>query len=192
VVAIMEAAYGTALKSAVDVGCATGDLVQGFLDLGLDAWGIEGSPAAAPYLACPPERVAFHDLREPMPDGGFRTSGDNPLSLIRTMPTVFDVVTCFEVAEHLEPEAAPQFVDTLVSLSDHLVISACPPDPRGRPATKYHLNEQPREYWEELFAARGFRRNGTVEQHFLNAWHPWRKKYGIAAFHMNLIYFERV
>lgn len=182
VVAIMETVYGNAPKSAADLGCATGDLVQGFLDLGLDAYGIEGSAAAVPHLACPVDRVLVHDLREPLP------------AFMRAPWTVFneklDVVTCFEVAEHLEPEAAPTFVDTLVSLSDHLVLSACPPDVNGRPPTKYHLNEQPPAYWEHLFSREGFKRNQDVEALFKEAWHPWRKKYGIAAFHMNLLYLE--
>lgn len=174
VVAIMEEAYGKRPESACDVGAAIGDLVQGFVDLGLDAYGIEGSEAAAPYLVCAPERMAFWDLRKPL-----------------TAAEPYDVVTCFEVAEHLEPEYAETFVDSLTGLSDHLVMSACPPNPDGRPATKYHLNEQPREYWEKLFQAKGFKRSPRIEAMFLQAWHPWRRKYGIAAFHQNFIYFEK-
>lgn len=184
IVRIMEHVYGEAPKSAVDVGCATGDLVQGFLDLGLDAWGIEGSPAAFPYLAVEDTwRVQFHDLRQPLPEWV-------KLEGLPLFPSRVDVVTCFEVAEHLEPEAACTFVKTLVSLSNHLVISACPPDVNGRPPTKYHLNEQPPAYWEHLFSREGFKRNQDVEALFKEAWHPWRKKYGIAAFHMNLLYLE--
>jgi len=170
--------------SAVDLGCATGDLVKGFLDLGLDAWGIEGGVAAAPYLAVEDTwRVQFHDLRHPLPEWV-------KLPDLPQFPSRFDVVTCFEVAEHLEPEAADQFVETLTDLSDYLITSACPPHPH-KPPTKYHLNEQPPEYWDEKFAARGFSRDTNVENFLLAAWYPWRKKYGIAAYWQNLLCYWR-
>lgn len=185
VVHAMKHAHDFVPKSAIDLGCATGDLVQGFLDLGLDAWGIEGSKAALPYLAVNPTyRVQFHDLREPLPKW-------RKLANLPEFPTRVDVVTCFEVAEHLEEEFADQLVETLCSLSDYLVLSACPPDPNGRKATKYHPNEQPFEYWYQKFAARGYVPDFDVFKFLKVSWYQWRKKYGIAAFWQNLLCVRR-
>jgi len=164
--------YGRKPESAADVGCAVGDLVQGFADLGLDAWGFEGSAAAKPYVECDPERWHVLDLRKPLGLGweDFR----------------LDVVTCFEVLEHLEESCARQAVQNLVDMSDVLITSACPPHPTKK-ATKYHLNEQFPEYWDALFEHHGYRRQPAMEQLLKDAWFPWRKKYGIAAFYQNLL-----
>lgn len=185
VVEAMRINHDLTVTSACDVGCAIGDLVQGYLDLGLDAWGIEGAKAAAPYLVCPKERVAFHDLRKPLPPDGVAWRSPQEASVSRWPRS--DVVTCFEVAEHLEPEYADQFCDTLCRLSDHLVISACPPNPNGKPPTKYHLNEQPRDYWYKLFADRGYDQDQETERLLTTMWYPWRHKYGIAAYWQNLL-----
>lgn len=172
----LDHVHTMAPKDTVDLGCATGDLVQGFLDLGLEAWGVEGGRGAEKFLACPSYRVNFCDLREPLPAG--------------VLPDKLSFLTCFEVAEHLEPEFADQFVETLTGLSDHLITSACPPHPTKKP-TKYHYNEAPPEYWDEKFEARGFVRDGKVEKFLLGVWYPWRKKYGIAAYWQNLLCYRR-
>lgn len=184
VVDVMRIEHGLEVKSACDVGAAVGDLVQGFLDLGVDAWGIEGSTAAEPYLECPRERMAFWDLREPLPPDGVEWV-DGTTARVTRFPRV-DVLTCFEVAEHLEDRYADTFLDTLVSLSDHIVMSACPPHPTKRP-TKYHPNEQPREYWYEKLAARGYARDEAVEKFLTVSWYPYRGRYGIRAFWLNLL-----
>jgi hypothetical protein len=161
------------IHSAIDVGCAVGDLVAGFQELGLVAIGIEGSTACVPYLVCPRESVAISDMRKPL--------GESDR---------FDVCTCFEVAEHLEEECAAIFVDNLCRLSDQLIISACPPHPTKKPS-KYHLNEQPSTYWDALFEEQGYGRRRDWEEMLRTAWHPWRRKYGVAAFHQNLLCYSR-
>lgn len=73
---------------ALDVGCGVGILLRAFLERGVDAWGVEGAPAA---IAMSPakERIRPVDLvkdRFPFPDAHF------------------DLVTCVEVAEHVPVE----------------------------------------------------------------------------------------
>ena len=64
----------------------------------------------------------------------------------------YDLCLSLEVAEHLEPRFAAQFVRSLVSLSDHVVFSAAYPQQGGLG----HVNEQPKAYWVALFEAEGY------------------------------------
>lgn len=64
----------------------------------------------------------------------------------------FDLVMSLEVAEHLRPESADTFVETLCRHGDLILFSASVPF-GGNP---YHLNEQWWEYWIEKFEARGY------------------------------------
>jgi hypothetical protein len=64
----------------------------------------------------------------------------------------FDLAQSLEVAEHLPPEAAASFVDTLVSHAPVILFSAASPGQGG----EHHVNEQPLEYWGALFRRHGF------------------------------------
>lgn len=64
----------------------------------------------------------------------------------------FDLVISLEVAEHLKPESADTFVDTLCSHGDLILFSAS--IPTG--INPLHLNEQYWEYWISKFKSRGF------------------------------------
>ena len=131
------------LKSVVDVGAATGDLVKGFADLGLSAWGIEGSAKCLPYVVCDTARFFIHDLRQ-------------SVASLTAIPYPLDLVTCWEVAEHIDPEFADVFVDNLCLLAPRILMSACPPQTTTRKSGSVgHVNERPYEYWVEKFAARG-------------------------------------
>ena len=167
-------------KSAIDVGAGAGDLVKGFLALDYDAYGIEGLDACRQYLVCPQDRMIIHDLRDPIDMAAHGWSR-------------FDICTCWEVAEHLEPEYADMFCENLCLLSDRLLVSACPPNPRGHPSggSVGHWNEQPNEYWEKKFRSRNYLRHKKIEQLFRDLLHPWRWKYGIKAFYDNVLYFEK-
>ena len=135
-------------KSLIDLGCANGDLVGGFNDLGVAACGIEGSSACLPHLACEKDRVMIHDLREPV--------------LIHSK---FDLCTCLEVLEHIEPEFANVIANSLAGLSNQLLVSAAPPGQGGIG----HVNCQPKEYWIEKFAVRGFVRDKKKDELLLDA-----------------------
>lgn len=173
VIEIMEMKKG---QTVVDIGCAIGDLVQGFLDLGMDSYGIEGSIAAKPYLTVEPNRIYFEDIREDL-DFIEKTN----------IPIPCDVVTCFEVAEHLEEEHSLQFVFNLCSMSDQIVMSAAPPGQGGHG----HVNCQPYEYWERLFHVCGHARRKDLESRLKFRWKTWRSKPGIKAFYQNLLIFKR-
>lgn len=160
--------------SVVDAGCGNADLVAEFHRMGLEALGIEGSRYCLPYV--PPEateRVYIHDLRLPLPRSAFRVPRSLALS--------------FEVAEHIEPEYATQFVTNLCALSDRVLLSAAPPGQRGHG----HVNCRLCSYWVALFFDKGFHREPTIEQELKARWNPWRRKPGIKAYYDNLLYFTR-
>ena len=63
-----------------------------------------------------------------------------------------DLVISLEVAEHLKPSSAGQFVDYLCQASDAVLFSAAYTGQGGT----HHLNEQPHSYWAHLFRNRGY------------------------------------
>ena len=157
-------------KSVIDVGCGNGDLVQGFIDKGLVAFGIEGTENV--FNAPATGNIIIRDLRK-----------ENVLSDFRQ----FDLAICFEVAEHIEPEYTDIFLDNLCSLSDRILFSAAGPGQGGI----HHHNCQPKAYWVGKFYARGYLRYCEKQIELENKWHPWRNKKGIKAYYQNLIYFEK-
>ena len=59
----------------------------------------------------------------------------------------YDLVTCLEVAEHLEESRADSFVEDLTNLSNIVLFSAAIPGQEGT----QHINEQYLGYWIEKF-----------------------------------------
>lgn len=171
----------TPIRTTIDVGAATGDLTDVFARLGIEAYAIEGSPNCLPHIVCPRDRMLIHDLRKPL------DVSDPPVER-------FDLVTCFEVLEHVEEEYADVLLDNLCLLSDRLLTSACPPNPARKGTSGgsvHHVNEQYPGYWEAKFIQRGYGRVGRVERLFRDLVHPYRHKYGIKAWYENCLYFEK-
>lgn len=121
-------------RSVLDLGCGTGQSLDFFADRGVEALGIEGS------------RLAIARARRPELIRQFNLNQE--LDLRRK----FDLVWCFEVAEHIHPNYVRCLVRSMCKHSDRIVLSAAPPGQGG----EGHLNEQPPEYWIRLFAEHGF------------------------------------
>jgi SAM-dependent methyltransferase len=128
-------------RSAVDIGCGTGRIIRRLADAGVAVRGVEGSRHAI-ELSAVGDRIVRHDLTNGVPDLGR-----------------FDLALCLEVAEHLPSRAAEPLVDGLVRLSDRVIFTAATPGQGGT----HHVNEQPHNYWIELFRARGFVRSELAE-----------------------------
>lgn len=159
--------------SVVDVGCATGDLVLEWLqNFNIRSIGIEGDKSCLPHTIT--SNIYIHDLRTPII--GFFDEKEH-----------FDLCTCFEVAEHIEPEYAHIFAKNLTELSDRILVSVAPPGQGGL----YHVNCQPISYWQEMFTDLGYYYDPIITETIKMGLEPWRKKDGIKAFHMNLAYFEK-
>jgi SAM-dependent methyltransferase len=123
-------------RSVVDVGCGTASWLRVFKEHGVDdVLGIDGDYVPASARELPPHQFQAHDLAK-------------PLRLDRR----FDLVLSLEVGEHLPPESADVFVDSLVSLGPVVAFSAAVPQQGGT----HHVNEQWPEYWVAQFARRGY------------------------------------
>lgn len=135
-------------RTAMDVGCALGFLVEALRERDVDARGIDLStyaiqqahPDVAPYVAV--------------------ASAADPL------PGRYDVVTCIEVLEHMPPDAADRAIDAMTAAADDILFSSSPTDH----AEPTHVNVQPPEAWAAAFARRGFYRDADFDATFLTPW----------------------
>ena len=135
------------VRSVLDVGCGMGAWLAEWSAAGLeDFFGVDGDYVDRVNLLVPPERFAAHDLAEPL-DLGRR----------------FDLVTSFEVAEHLPEDRADQFVASLIRHADVVAFSAAIPGQGG----VGHVNEQWQGYWARKFSDQG------LEAHDVVRWKVW-------------------
>ena len=117
----------------LDVGCGTGAIVHTAYANDVMAFGVDQ------LIVLESERFKNADLRQ-------------PLDLGRT----FEMVTCIEVAEHLEEQYEGVICDTLarhVAEGGRLVFTAAKP---GQPGYN-HFNCQPLKYWRDRLESRGLR-----------------------------------
>jgi SAM-dependent methyltransferase len=123
-------------QSVVDFGCGVGPWLRVFLESGItDAVGVDGDYVRNDLLVIPENHFMRADVTQ-------------PVDLKRT----FDLVVSLEVAEHLPPDRASVFVDTLTRHSGIVLFSAAVPSQGGT----YHVNEQWPQYWMSLFTERGY------------------------------------
>jgi SAM-dependent methyltransferase len=126
----------SSVDSALDVGCGIGTWLSALRDLGVeDVVGIDGDYIERELLQIPPERFVPLDLEERFDLG-----------------RAFDLVISMEVAEHLAPEAADDFVGSLVRHAPMILFSAAIPRQGGTD----HVNEQWPDYWAEKFKDHGY------------------------------------
>lgn len=124
------------IDSMLDIGAGVGAWAAEWLASGTsDVVAIDGSYVERNALLVPTECFITHDL-------------STPLALYRR----FDLVQSLEVAEHIAPDRADLFIDTLTGHGDVILFSAAAPGQGG----EHHVNEQRPEYWRRKFAARGF------------------------------------
>lgn len=124
------------LSSLLDVGSGHGAWAAEWIKAGVgDVVAVDGDYVRRDQLAIPADKFVAHDLA-------------TPLDLKRR----FDLVQSLEVAEHLAAEHAAGFVGNLVRHGDVVLFSAAVPHQGG----EHHVNEQPPQYWRELFARHGF------------------------------------
>ncbi|HSL24324.1 MAG TPA: class I SAM-dependent methyltransferase [Vicinamibacterales bacterium] len=142
-------------RSVLDVGCGSGALLRaiGRAAPVVRRLGLEHSPEAL-------RRARSHGV-EARPFDAMALDGSSARRLRHELGD-WDLVTCFEVAEHLPPWRARPFVRFLAQW-DTLVFSAARPGQGG----VWHLNEQHPRYWLKRFAACGMAndsKGGTLRQ----------------------------
>lgn len=123
-------------KTCIDVGCGSGEILSALRKLGVKSKGFDNSIAALDMCREKGLDVEHLDLE-----------GD-PTPSERA-----DVVISTEVAEHIPASFADAYARYLSKCSDIVYVTAAPPGQGGTD----HVNEQPREYWIDKFAAHGMK-----------------------------------
>ncbi len=139
-------------KTALDAGCAIGLLVEALRDRGVDAEGIDFSEFAIAR--------SRDDIRSHLTIG----------SITDPFERRYDLITCFEVLEHLSPQDADKAIANLCAFTDDLVVSSTPMHYRD----PTHTNIHPQEYWTERFARHGFIRDVEYDASYIA---PWAARY---------------
>ena len=122
--------------SVVDVGCGLGGWLAAFQAYGVeDILGIDGDYVDRKMLDIPPEHFKAIDISRPF-----------------TLDRTYDLAVCLEVAEHLAPAHATDFVESLTRLAPVILFSAAIPLQGGT----NHLNEQWPDYWTQKSEQEGF------------------------------------
>ena len=123
--------------SVIDVGCGVGTFLTIFEKRGVkDIVGIDSSKYVdLDLLEINREKFIDSDLEDPP-----------------VMNRKFDLALSLEVAEHLQPEYAEEFVRYLTNLSNIVCFSAAVPGQGGIE----HINEQWQDYWVNLFKQHGY------------------------------------
>lgn len=137
-------------KTAIDVGCGTGALLEALRSRGVTVCGLEYSKAGLRRCAVRNLDVSRFDIEN---DSYLRNG-------------TFDVAISMEVAEHLPGRVAERYIDLLTRLSRDVVFTAAPVGQGGED----HVNEQPPEYWIEKYAKRGFRLNNEASTRWAANW----------------------
>lgn len=122
-------------KSVLDVGCGWGVWLSEWKGSGAEVQGIDGTWVNTEHLLIDKTYFQHKDLEKPF-----------------ELNKVFDLVTSFEVAEHIVPEHAGLFVQSLTRHSDKVLFSAAIPLQGG----VGHVNEQWPSYWVRHFEKQGF------------------------------------
>lgn len=126
-----------AINSVLDIGCGAGAWLSVAHSLGLqDIAGVDGNYVDRSLLLIDATKFTPCDISKPFDAG-----------------RSFDLVQCLEVAEHVPTESARTLVSNIVRHGRLVMFSAAVPGQGG----ENHINEQPYDYWRNLFALHGYR-----------------------------------
>ncbi len=122
-------------KSVVDIGCGCGLYLRELNKLGIEIFGIDGSPAALRHLAIDKNKFLLQDVTESF-----------------SLPRRYDCAICFEVAEHIPTIKSKVLVDNISKISDLVIFTAAPKGQGGHD----HINEQDAQFWIDIFDKKGY------------------------------------
>ena len=156
-------------QTVIDVGCGSGALLVELRKLGIRRLlGLDSSEAGLDIA-----RARSLDVRK------FDITADRWSGKDR-----FDIAISMETAEHLPETAADRYIELLCSLAPVVIFTAAHPGQGGIG----HLNEQPPEYWTDLFKAHGFQ----LAEKTIADWQPAWAAAGVSNFYTrNLMIFQR-
>jgi len=124
------------VNSAVDFGCGVGTWLSVLREKGVEnVLGLEG-----PWVEDKLLKIPQDSLKQVNFEQGVK------------LDSKYDLAISLEVAEHLKPETAKSFVQSITNASDFILFSAAVPFQGGT----NHVNEQWPEYWIELYKEQGY------------------------------------
>jgi O-antigen biosynthesis protein len=135
---------------ALDAGCAIGLLVEALRKNKVDAVGFDISEWAI----------------EQMPGSNKNYVKTGSILDFRVVDKKFDLVTCIEVLEHLQPSEADIAIRNLCSWGDLIIFSSSPDDFKETT----HFNVQQPGYWAEKFLQNGFVRLLDYDASYICSW----------------------
>jgi SAM-dependent methyltransferase len=150
--------HSLGIKSVLDIGCGAGAWLSEFQRLGIsDFCGVDGEYVSGSALLIDDAKFIPRDITKPFDFG-----------------RDFDLVECLEVAEHVPTEASRILVDNIARHGKRVLFSAAVPGQGG----ENHINEQPHEFWRDLFRERGYRlfdfvRPAVQESSEIESWYRY-------------------
>jgi hypothetical protein len=129
------------VRSVVDVGGGDGGWLRVFQQHGVEEVLLIDCPEVEPHLVIDRRYLEPCDLSRDLP-----------------APRRFDLALCLECAEHLPAHRAVPLVEWLTKSADIVVFSAAIPGQGG----KGHIHLRFPDFWNELFARRGYRRHDVL------------------------------
>jgi len=137
----------------LDLGCAGGGSVWDFLIAGHQSYGVEGSDYSL---------VNQRALWRVIPDNLFTADVTEPFHFVDEagQRRRFDLITAWEVLEHLPRESLPRFFQNLrCNLGDRgMFVASIATVPHEDPETGavWHVTVEPKEWWVQQFGTAGF------------------------------------
>lgn len=135
--------YFPGCKSILDVGCGFGYLTARLHDLGLDSWGVDISPQA---IAHAPERVKHRVVP---------ASAMYLLDIFK--PGQFELITCFDVLEHLYVEEIHDIMYQISEVAQSNILIRVPmpgflaepgvADLGYKGSSRDHVSTYPFDFW---------------------------------------------
>lgn len=150
------------VRNALDIGCAAGDFVKTLADHGVDSVGIEGSDR---------NKQSGHGEWTNIPDRLFTCDASKRFWIYQgdaSEPVCFDLVTAWEVFEHIELADLNMFLD---NINDHSglgswLICSISNDSFISDGAELHRNRQSRDWWLDTFASKGWANRSDLYQEF--------------------------
>ncbi len=155
-------------ESVVDLGCGVGTWLFSAKELGVKTvQGFDGSDIDPNHLMIDTSEFRRFNL-----NGSFESKATYQLGI------------SLEVAEHINPNSADEYIKLLTSLSPLILFSAAIPGQGG----SGHINEQEPSYWIEKFNQQGFELFDIIRPQIWNRSEilPWYKQNCLLFIHKSL------